>query len=321
MAEERVESKGFYEMLWDCEFCGTRGLLAKSQRHCAECGGKQSSDKRYFPKEGEEKRVEGHKYEGADRYCPACNAPQGALAKNCTHCGSPLDAGREVKGVAAPLPPPRPKRRIWPWLVIAAVVVLGLGFLIWYRFIRTRSVQLTVAAHSWDRTIEVEEYGEQCTSAWRNEVPGDARAVSCHREQRSSRQVPDGEDCRDEKHDKKDGTFEIVKKCKTRYRSIPIDDDRCSYTVLRWQPVASAAQRSHGSGLMAQWPALSLPATGPQPVLGARRAGKRTETLVLELEGGQRCEVSEQVWRKYADGAKIVAEVRASSGNVVCSSL
>lgn len=80
MAEERVESLGFYEMLWDCEFCGTKGLLAKSQRHCPECGAKQSADARYFPKEGEETKVAGHKYESSDRYCPACNAPQGALA-------------------------------------------------------------------------------------------------------------------------------------------------------------------------------------------------------------------------------------------------
>ena len=76
--EERVESQGFYEMLWDCDHCETKGLLAKSQRHCAECGAPQNPDKRYFPKEGEEKRVDGHSYEGADRTCPACSAPMGA---------------------------------------------------------------------------------------------------------------------------------------------------------------------------------------------------------------------------------------------------
>src|SRR4029077_20953660 len=38
MGQEREESQGFYEMLWDCQFCDTRGLLAKSQRFCANCG-------------------------------------------------------------------------------------------------------------------------------------------------------------------------------------------------------------------------------------------------------------------------------------------
>ena len=46
---ERVVSEGFYEMLWDCDHCDTKGLLAKSQRHCANCGAPQSAYKRYFP--------------------------------------------------------------------------------------------------------------------------------------------------------------------------------------------------------------------------------------------------------------------------------
>jgi len=321
MAEERVESQGFYEMLWDCEFCSTKGLLAKSQRHCPECGAKQNSDKRYFPPEGQEKRVDGHRYEGADRYCPACNAPMGAKANNCANCGSPMDAAREVKGVAAPVPPPRPRRKLWPWLVLAAAVVFALGFGIWYRFIRTKAATLAVASHTWERAIEVEEFAEARDSAWHGSVPYDARGVSCHREQRSSRQIPDGEECHNERHDKKDGTFEVLKKCKTKYRSEPIYDDRCSYTVLRWQTSPADSARLSGHGLTAEWPALTLPAVGPQPVLGARRAGKRSESFTLELEGGQTCDVSEAVWRKYADGAKVNVEVRASSGKIVCSSL
>jgi hypothetical protein len=55
-------------------------------------------------------------------------------------------------------------------------------------------------------------------------------------------------------------------------------------------------------------------------VLGAKRQAKRTETWILDL-GGQSCDVSEATWKKYADGQKAKVEVRASSGNVVCSSL
>src|SRR5262245_30970930 len=133
MVEERTESQGFYEMLWDCDHCDTKGLLAKSQRYCAECGGKQNPDKRYFPKEGEEQRVDGHKYAGADRACGSCGSPQSAAANNCTNCGAPLEGAAEVKGVAVPVAvaPPR-KRRWWiPALIIAVVGVAGFG--IWYR--------------------------------------------------------------------------------------------------------------------------------------------------------------------------------------------
>src|SRR5688572_33143594 len=115
--EERVESQGFYEMLWDCDHCETKGLLGKSQRHCPECGAKQNPDKRYFPKEGEAKRAEGHSYVGSDRSCPACNAPQSAKSHNCTHCGAPLDGSAEVKGVVTPVAPKSP-RKLGPIFVV-----------------------------------------------------------------------------------------------------------------------------------------------------------------------------------------------------------
>ena len=68
MGEIRTQSEGHFEMLWDCEHCGTKGLLGLSQRYCAECGAPQNPDKRYFPKEGEAKIVDGHRYDGADRW-------------------------------------------------------------------------------------------------------------------------------------------------------------------------------------------------------------------------------------------------------------
>ncbi|HEX8113179.1 MAG TPA: hypothetical protein VF516_35860 [Kofleriaceae bacterium] len=98
MGQEREESQGYFEMLWDCDHCDARGLFAKSQRYCANCGAPQNPDKRYFPQPGQEQRVDGHIYEGADRTCPACSAPQSARAKNCTHCGSVLDGAAEVRG-------------------------------------------------------------------------------------------------------------------------------------------------------------------------------------------------------------------------------
>ena len=52
MGQEREESQGYFEMLWDCDHCDARGLLAKSQRHCANCGAPQNPDKRYFPQPG-----------------------------------------------------------------------------------------------------------------------------------------------------------------------------------------------------------------------------------------------------------------------------
>jgi hypothetical protein len=325
MGQEREESLGFYEMLWDCDHCDTKGLLAKSQRYCANCGAPQNPDKRYFPKEGQEQRIDGHAFEGADRTCPACGAPQSANAKNCTNCGSILDGAAEVRGfVAAPAAPapraPARKRSAMPWL-IALVAIFGGGFGVWWRCLRSQEAQVVVAAHKWQRVIAVEEFNERTEEAWRNQVPIDASFPSCVQRERSTRQVEDGEDCHVEKRDKKDGTFEQVRKCKPKYRSEPVTDDWCRYSARRWRQVSDV--RAAGAGLSPAWPA--LPALGDSRIalnsLGSRREGKRTETLTLEFTGHGSCDVSDAVWRKYSDGQKLVIEVRASSGDVVCGSL
>ena len=319
MTEERTESQGFYEMLWDCDHCDTKGLFAKSQRHCAECGAKQNPDKRYFPKEGEARQIDGHKYEGSDRSCGSCNAPQSAKSHNCTHCGASLDGMNEVKGVAStPAAPPKKQRR-W-WLVVLIIAIIGLAiFGIWYRFIRKRSETMTVTAHRWERVIPVEEYNDFSEQSWRDAMPSDARLATCRSKQRSTKRVEDGEECRNEKQDKKDGTFEVVKKCKPKYRDEPVEDDWCSYRVQRWKELQQGAVRSSGTDLQPTTPTGLPPANAP-PVIGARRAGTQRQTLTLQL-GDKSCEVSEATWRKYKDGDKVTVQVRASSGALVCDSL
>jgi len=320
---EREESQGFFEMLWDCEHCDTRGLLAKSQRHCANCGAPQNADKRYFPKEGEAVRVDGHKFEGADRACPSCGAPQSSAAHNCTRCGSPLDGSAEVRGVMSSPPAqaaaaaPRRGRRIWPF-VVAVLVIFGGG--IWWRCLRTQEAQVVVASHTWTRAIAIEEFAERSEEGWRDQVPVEATFPVCQDRERSKRQVADGEDCHTERRDKKDGTFEQVKKCTTKYRSEPVMGSWCRFTARRWRPVTEL--KTSGIGLSPAWPSdASTPPGDTRAALGARRQGRRTETLTLQFTGHGTCDVSETIWRKYTDGQKAKVEVRSSSGDVVCGSL
>jgi hypothetical protein len=314
MSAERTESEGFFEMLWDCDHCDTKGLLGKTQRHCPECGAPQNPDKRYLPPPDQQQRVVDHRYEGADRHCPACDAAMSARGTHCTRCGAPLDGSREVRGIAKPAPPARPRRRIWPYVVIALVVI---GVAIWWLFLRSKDAELTVTGHRWERAIAIEEFRDLEESAWRDQVPSDASLPRCRRKQRSTKKVPDGEDCRTERVDRKDGTFEQVKKCKPVYRDEPVEDDWCTFRVRRWQRVDEV--RASGRGLDAAWPT-RVPAADVPAQLGARRAGARTQTLILEL-GGDSCDLSETAWRKYPDGQKVKVKVRARSGAVVCSSL
>lgn len=322
MGQEREESEGFYEMLWDCDHCDARGLLGKSQRHCASCGAPQNPAKRYFPEPGDQRRVDGHSYVGADRSCPACGTPQSARANNCTHCGSVLDGAAEVRGVmsapAVPANSARPTPRLRLRTVGIAIAALVGGGLWWSRCMRTESADVVVGGHSWVRTVTIEEFNDQTEEAWRNELPPGASLPICHDREHGTRQVPDGEECHTERHDKKDGTFEQVKKCRPKTRAEPVIDSWCRFTARRWRRVDEV--KATGKGLSPQWPA-SVPAADAPAQLGGRRAGTRSETLTLEFTGHGTCEVAEPVWRKYSDGDKRKLEVRARSGEVVCSSL
>jgi len=325
--QEREESKGFYEMLWDCDHCSAKGLLGKSQRHCPECGGPQNADKRYFPTDEQKKAIPGHTYEGADAYCPACKSPMGAKVKNCTQCGSPMDGSKVVKGADDPKPVAAPPKKGFPiWIAGVIVGVLVVIFLIWFLFFRKKEMEVTVTKHHWEAVIEIEEFGDIHKSAWRNEVPSQASNVSCHREQRSSHKVQDGEECHMEKHDKKDGTFEEVQKCSPKYRDEPDYDDKCDFTVRDWKKIRDLTNA--GTGTAVAYPTSGLTAT-TAATYGAQREGHRYAKVYMEFNQGDACDWKidphgggdEATWKKYEDGKKYKVNVRARSEDVVCGDL
>jgi hypothetical protein len=324
MAEQREESEGFYEMLWDCDHCGVKGLLGKSQRHCPECGAPQNPDKRYFPNEEQKKQVVGHVYEGSDAHCPSCQAPMGAKVKNCTQCGSPMDGSKEVREVVVPK---LVTKRAFPWKIVVACVV---GFIvicvaIWFFFFRTTTGEVTVKKHSWTTSTVVEQFADQRKQAWRNEVPGSASDERCEKKEHGSHQVEDGEECHTEKKDKKDGTFEQVKKCSKKYKSVPDYDDWCSFTVREWGEVDKL--KSKGDGDKVEFPKTGLSPT-TAATYGAKREGHKAESLTLEFTDGRSCDEdsapdgeNEKKWRGYKDGQKLEVKMRARSGDIMCDSL
>jgi hypothetical protein len=318
------ESLGHYQMLWDCQFCGAQKLLAVTHRYCPECGAPQDQTKRYFPPDDAKVRVEDHVYVGADRTCAACGSPQSAKAHNCGHCGAPLDGAAEVKRVLAEPAPPRAaaavprKRRWWLWMALAAAFFSLFYVLCLWK----KEAAMTVAARRWERAVAIEEYRDVQREAWRDQVPLSARGVSCHRQQRSTRQIPDGESCRTENVDKGDGTFEQVRKCSPKYRSEPVYDERCRYLATEWTRVDEAVQRGVGSAAPA-WPVVNLPAQ--RQALGARREGTRREIYTVELRAAdgttKACQVPAAKWSRYRDGQSVTVEVGAVTGGVSCDSL
>ncbi|MBZ0235531.1 MAG: zinc ribbon domain-containing protein [Deltaproteobacteria bacterium] len=316
MDKAREESLGHYEMLWDCSHCEAKKLLGKTHRHCPNCGAPQDETKRYFPSDADKVKVEDHVYTGGDRRCGSCGTAQSAKAKNCGQCGAPLGDAKDVARVT--IPKPAKKKSNLLWYILFGVVVFGV--LVWFLCIRKQEVAMTVTAHRWAAVQEIEEYREVGEEAWKNEVPTGARQLSCARKQRSTKEVPDGEDCKVVKRDKGDGTFEEVNQCTPRTKREGVDDDWCSYRIDRWTKAEEL--KANGQGVEVAWPA--VPPSQVQTGVGARRAGKKVGVFTLELNDGKNvrtCDVSEGTWKKYKDGQEIKAKVRAQSGSIVCSEL
>jgi hypothetical protein len=310
---------GSFEMQWDCPHCDTKKLLGITHRHCPNCGAPQDASKRYFPSDADRIAISAHAFTGSDRLCGACQAAQSAKASHCGRCGAPLDGATAVPLVAANQPIARPSGRRWGWYVLGAVVLLSV--LVWWRCIRKRTIALDVTGHSWATSIDVEEFNDVPDNAWRDQLPSGAKAVTCNGKQRSSRSVPDGESCQTVKRDRGDGTFQEVQQCTPRTRQEPIYDDWCAFSVEKWATIDQVKRT--GTGIAAVvWP--EPPATTGGTALGARRPGGKHAVYTLEMSEGKTrhtCEVSEATWKKYQDGQHIKAKVRASSNQLVCSSL
>ena len=321
-----------YEMLWNCSACGTTGLLGKSQRRCPNCGSPQDETKRYFPKPGEEVAVHGHRFEGADWTCGACTTPNGKAAAFCQNCGNPqegnksavLQADRIIKDGAVvdnkPQPPAKQGKGARIALAVGAVVVV-VGVVLAVLLLVKKDVTVDVTGHAWTRTIAVERYDAVHESAWCDGLPGGAYNVSRTREQRSTKQVADGQVCNDRQKDQGDGTFRVVTECKTKYRDEPVYDDKCHYDVDRWHQAREEVARG-GLAQPPTWPPVRLAGGSGR---GAEREGKRTETYTVQLRDAKsgkvhECAYPEAKWRSIPERSRHSIAVRLI-GTADCETL
>jgi hypothetical protein len=345
----RERELGRYQMLWDCPSCDTPKLLGLNHRHCPNCGAAQDPTRRYYPSDADRVAVEDHRYTGADRLCPACESPAAAAANNCANCGSPLDAAAAVRTRAAqaagaagfaaddattarvelqgrrdaaPLPAAstNPKTRNWTAIgVFVAIVAVVAVFFLW-----KKDVGLEVSGHTWSRTIAVETLALVSESAWRDGLPADAQAVSCQREQRSTRQVADGETCTKERRDLGDGTFKEVDVCRPKFRAEPVYDERCSYVVPRWRHARDLVARGSGRAPAPRWPEVNL--ARPGACVGCEREGARTAQYEVELMNratgtAHTCTFDEGRWARLEVGSTWAAKARVIGGGLDCGSL
>lgn len=338
-----------YEMQWDCKYCGTEKLLGKTHRFCPNCGAAQDPKTRYFPSDEEKVAVEDHVLVGKDKICGSCGTLNSAQADYCQQCGAPMAGaeaastlGEQVREQGGTFESSGPrdlagerfeaeqarvaaenKQPTNPLLligIIAAVAVVIIGG-IWF-LNRQREATAYVTAHSWEREIRIESLEARRDGTWCDSMPGDAYNVSRSERQRSSRQVPDGEECRTVRRDNGDGTFSERQECQTVYRSEPVYDTYCDYTVDRWGYKRSIPASGGSLNEEPYWPALNLSRTGN--CLGCEREQDRRETYTVVLREGENeytCEVDLAQWQQMPIESTWTLNINATLGHADCSTL
>lgn len=354
--DRRVYDQGTYEMLWDCQFCGTEKLLGVTHRFCPNCGAPQNPKARYYPAENEMVAVEDHQYVGEDRVCPACDGLNSGQAEFCGNCGNPLtDAARatkldaerrgeggqfessgsrdvvkegfqaEMQRVGVAPQTRRPVRSGPPWLpiglvVLAIAVCVGLGITLF----ATSDTSVIVMGRTWERTIQIEQFSAVETSAWCDSVPGGAYSLTQRREIRSYRQIPDGERCETVRRDNGDGTFRMEQQCTTIYRDEPVYDQKCYFLVNTWAASRQVAAEGE-SREDPYWPTTQLACAG-QNQLGCEREAGRNERYELlmrasEGDGEYTCPVDFDLWQTANVETRWNMEVGAVLGDARCDTL
>ena len=345
---DRVEETGTYQMLWDCKYCGTKKLLGLTHKFCPSCGAAQDVTARYFPSDEEAIAVEDHEYTGADKKCGNCGTANAAKAEFCTQCGSPMKDAKTVSlrseqvtaegtafageskaqakedferqkmglsGTAAATSEEPPKSNNRKWYIIggvagAAVIALIAGIFI------SRPVEVKVESHNWERVVKIESFRGRSESAWCSSMPYDAYMVIRKREVSSTNQVADGETCDTVRVDKGNGTFKKERRCKTKYKSVPVYSDKCYYRVNRWGHERDLVARG-GLNDQVAWPAVNI-RTGS--CVGCEREGSRSESFNLVLaqvkkpDKKHNCSYPEAQWRAIPDGAVKKIKVRMIGG-------
>lgn len=352
-----------YEMLWDCQFCGTNGNLGLTHRFCPNCGAPQNPDSRYFPSDEDKVAVQDHQYVGVDVTCPNCDELNSAASEHCGQCGAPLTEGAKARtletrerddntlfassgsrdlvkeafdtemqrvGVQAS---PKKKRDgggiNWAVLAIIGLLIAAVGGAFGF-FNITEEARVIVTGHEWERSIQIDAYQNFTVRSWRDSPPaGDSVSInlgSCRQEQRSTRRVPDGEECRTRQVDQGDGTFREERVCETTYRNEPVYDDMCTWSGTRWQSDRTEQESGNSVRDTPAWPIVTLQCEGQQRIGCEREAGRNQRyTVLYTAEQGNnayRCNFPEEQWSSIPLESIWAGQVRVvDGGGLRCDNL
>jgi hypothetical protein len=214
-----------------------------------------------------------------------------------------------------------PRRAAWKLVVpISALLTVAIvvSLLLW-----KQEPRFEVTARVWSRSIDVEKYGPVKRAEWCDELPVGASVIARHSEQRRTREVPDGEDCRSEKTERSDGASVVQKLCSARFKQEPVYAAKCEFLVNAWSVTRSLRASGNASQQAPHWPLVELQRPGCVEV-GCEREGPRRALYTVFFRAPDRgetsCDFDQATWRAFIEGERYIA-VGASSGTAACRAL
>lgn len=244
--------------------------------------------------------------------CPNCGTQNSPGSQKCTACGAGLatsEAGKTPQ-TATRAPGSRSESSFRPWMALPILAFLCiLCSTLGYIFLRTDTTLGIVDGVEWKRSVEVLALQDVQRAGWEEELPADARDVSCTERLYATQDSPSPgarEVCGTPYSvDLGNGYAEVVQDC-----VYEVYANYCEYTVKDW--AVSEQLAASGEDLSPYWPQVAL--------TGEQREGQRQASYLVYFltDGGVVVfETSdEQLFSQMTPGSQWTIEIGAF-GNVV----
>ncbi len=238
--------------------------------------------------------------------CASCGTANPANALKCKNCGASLPRPKTPTAAPTSAPAPSIPRA---WLIGGSAVVLILCVGVMFLLFRTSDARATVREVNWQRTIAIMALMPVRDATWQDQLPADAKVLSCELKDRRYSNVPEPNSKKicgtPYVIDQGDGFGKTVQDCQYL-----VQDQYCTFTRLQWTVTDTVAAR--GADLNPYWPALTLQ--------DQQREGNRAEDFRVEfVSGNQRYTynpATAQEFAQYQIGSPWVLKVNAL-GSVV----
>ena len=231
-----------------CGFCGTRNQA--TAKNCKQCGAELAAGK---ARQSGDVVAAAPATPSGEINCQSCGASNPVTARTCKNCGAALTRPK-TQAAANPLPILRASGFRWVAILLGALLLVGLGYLI-YQSSRSTEISGTVREAHWRRMVLIEQLMPVRDQAWADEVPANAEVGQCTEEVHHIEYEPtaNAREVCDPPYtvDTGTGVGKVVQEC-----HYEVYADMCSYTTLQWRQVDSAMLT--GSDFAPAWPTVNL---------------------------------------------------------------